>query len=226
MLLAGMSPTEIVTGLRSSLRTLSGDDPKRRSSREKAITILFKTWIGPDEDLIPLRDVGLALLAEHPAPAHRGIHWGMIMAAYPFWGKVAAEVGRLLRLQGVVGTAQVRRRLIEHYGDREVVARATQTVLRSYVDWGVLKETSEKGIYAAGPSFVIDQVEVIAWLAEAFLHAHPDGSVPLRTILDSTSLFPFRLIPVSADHLVAVSGRLDVLRHGLDQDLIMLRSGS
>ena len=68
--------------------------------------------------------------------------------------------------------------------------------------------------------------EVIAWLAEAFLHAHPNGSVALRTVLDSTSLFPFRLSPISADHLVAVSGRLDVLRHGLDQDTIMLRDES
>ena len=88
----------------------------------------------------------------------------------------------------------------------------------------VLKETSEKGIYTAGISLAIAQVELIAWLAEAYLHAHPNGSVALRTVLDATSLFPFRLSPVSAAHLVAVSGRLDVLRHGLDQDLIMLHA--
>jgi hypothetical protein len=69
-------------------------------------------------------------------------------------------------------------------------------------------------------------MDAIAWLAEAFLHAHPNGSVALRTVLDSTSLFPFRLSPISTAHLVAVSGRLDVLRHGLDQDLIMFRTES
>ncbi|KRT35388.1 hypothetical protein HMPREF1705_04659 [Acetomicrobium hydrogeniformans ATCC BAA-1850] len=31
---------------------------------------------------------------------------------------------------------------------------------------------------------------------------------------------------ISLVHLVSVSGRLDVLRHGLDQNLIMLRKGS
>ena len=36
----------------------------------------------------------------------------------------------------------------------------------------------------------------------------------------------FYLSSFSAAHLVAVSGRLDVLRHGLDQDLIMLRTES
>ena len=63
-------------------------------------------------------------------------------------------------------------------------------------------------------------------LAEAFLHAHPNGSVALRTVLDSRSLFPFRLSPISAAHLVAVSGRIDVLRHGLDDELIMLKGGT
>ncbi|RMG44486.1 MAG: hypothetical protein D6718_09990, partial [Acidobacteria bacterium] len=132
----------------------------------------------------------------------------------------------LLRLQSTVTAQQIRRRLFEHYGDREIVARATRNVLRSFVDWEVLKETSEKGIYTAGFSLAIAQVEVIAWLAEAFLHAHPSGSVALRTVLNSTSLFPFRLSSISAAHLVAVSGRLDVFQHGLDQDLIMIRTGN
>jgi len=114
----------------------------------------------------------------------------------------------------------------EQYGERDTVSRAARRVLRSFVDWEVLKETSEKGIYTAGLSLAIAQVEVVAWLAEAFLHAHPNGSVALGTVLDSTSLFPFRLSPISAAHLVAVSGRLDVLRHSLDQDLIMLRTES
>ena len=147
------------------------------------------------------------------------------MAVYPFWGSVAAYVGRLLRLYGTATARQVRRRVQEQYGERETVSRGVQHVLQSFLDWGVLQETSEKGIYTAGPSLAIDQVEVIAWLAEAYLNAHPNGSVDLRTFLDSPSLFPFRLRPVSASHLVAVSGRLDVLRHGLDRDLIMLSGG-
>ncbi|MER3445081.1 MAG: hypothetical protein C4333_13575, partial [Meiothermus sp.] len=64
----------------------------------------------------------------------------------------------------------------------------------------------------------------IAWLAEAFLQAREGGSVALREVLDSTSLFPFRLSPIPADHLAAASGRLEVLHHGLDRDLILLRT--
>lgn len=81
-------------------------------------------------------------------------------------------------------------------------------------------------MYVPGLSLYISHVELIAWLVEAFLHAHPNGSVALRTVLDSTSLFPFVLSPISAAQLVAGSDRLDVLRHGLDEELIILRTKS
>jgi len=226
MCLAGMSISAIRHEIQSLLSDLSSSGSAKRGSREKATTILLKIWVSPYKELADFRDAGLELLSSVKKEERIAIHWGMIMAAYPFWANVASEAGRLIRLQTTVTAQQVRRRLIEKFGDRELVLRATRNVLRSFVNWKVLKETPEKGVYSAGISLTIAQVEVIAWLAEAFLHAHPNGSVALRTVIDSTSLFPFRLSPVFADHLVAVSGRLDVLRHGLDQDLIMLRTES
>jgi len=233
LVLAGNDKAAINDSLQEMLKDkVSVGGQAVRGNREKTITILMKTWVPvcragtgrrPPRDLHPLQREGLKLLSHLPREDHIAVHWGMAMAVYPFWGTVAAHVGRLLRLQGTAAASQVQRRVREQYGERDTVSRAARRVLRSFVDWEVLKETSEKGIYTSGLSLAIAQVEVIAWLAEAFLHAHPNGSVALRTVLDSTSLFPFRLSPISAAHLVAVSGRLDVLRHGLDQDLIMLR---
>src|SRR5690606_1908787 len=227
LVLAGNDEASIYNALQELFEDkLSVGGNAKRGNREKVITILMKIWVRPPRDLHPLHREGLKLLSHLPREDHIAVHWGMAMAVYPFWGAVAAHVGRLLRLQGTAAASQVQRRVREQYGGRGTVSRAARRVLRSFVDWEVLKETSEKGVYPAGLSLAIAQVEVIAWLAEAFLHAHPNASVALRTVLDSTSLFPFRLSPVSAAHLVAVSGRLDVLRHGLDQDLIMLRTES
>jgi hypothetical protein len=225
--LAGNSTVDIKAALQEDLQSaFRSTDNKVRGSLDKTITILIKIWVRPPRNLHTLHWKGLELLSHLPREDHIAIHWGMAMAVYPFWGNVAAHVGRLLRLQGTVAASQVQRRVREKYGERGTVSRAARRVLRSFIHWRVLKETSEKGIYTSGLSLAIAQVEVIAWLAEAFLQAHPNGSVALRAILDSTSLFPFRLSPISADHLVAVSGRLDVLRHGLDQDFIMLRTES
>ena len=72
-------------------------------------------------------------------------------------------------------------------------------------------------------TLVVDDSRLIAWLAEASLHARANGSSPLKDLIDSPSFFPFRIKPIYAESLVAASSRLDILRHGLDDDLVMLR---
>ena len=194
-----------------------------RGNREKIITILLKTWLTVPSELESLRVEGLELLKGVPRRDHLTIHWGMVMAVYPFWSGVAVQVGRLLRLQGSAAAVHVQRRAREQYGERETVSRAARRVLRSFLDWGVLQETGTKGIYTAGTTLAVDDSQLIAWLAEASLHARANGSAPLKVLIDSPSFFPFRIKPIPAESLVAASSRLDILRHGLDDDLVMLR---
>ncbi len=97
-------------------------------------------------------------------------------------------------------------------------------MIRGFIDWGVLHETTEKGVYSQGLTRSIDNPKLISWLIEASLHSRANGSAAIKELLDSTSLFPFRLAHLSAEHLVAASPRLEMLRHGLDDDLVMLRN--
>ena len=96
-------------------------------------------------------------------------------------------------------------------------------IFSSFVDWGVLTGTKEKGIYSQRDTYSIDDPKLISWLIEASLYARSNGSAAIKDLLDSASLFPFRLMHVPAEHLVSMSPRLDLLRHGLDDDLVMLR---
>ena len=194
-----------------------------RGNKEKAITILMKIWLNVPRGLDALRSDGLELLKTFPRKDQIAVHWGMAMAVYPFWAAVAANTGRLLRLQGIAAAAHVQRRVREQYGERETVSRAVRRVIRSFVDWDVLSETSEKGIYCQGLTRSIDDPRLISWLVEASLHVRSNGSAAIKDLIDNTNLFPFRLMHVSAEHLVSMSPRLDLLRHGLDDDLVMLR---
>lgn len=224
LVLAGKDAPFIYSALQELLQDkLSVGGLAPRSNREKAITILMKVWVRPPQDLVPFQRVGLQLLSHLPQNVHMAVHWGMVLAVYPFWGSVAAQVGRLLKLQGAAAASQIQRRVREQYGERETVSRAARRVLRSFVDWGVLGEGAEPGMYIQGLSHAIEQAELIAWLSEACLYAHPDRAMALQTVLGSPSLFPFHLSPIPANVLVATSGRLDTLRHGLDQEVIMLR---
>lgn len=224
LVLAGNDKGSIYNALQELLHDkLSVGGNAERGNREKVITILMKIWVNPPVWLHPLQSDGLKLLSSLPRDEHIAVHWGMAMAVYPFWGAVAAHVGRLLRLQGTATAAQVQRRLREQYGERETVSRAARRVLRSFYDWGVLKETSTKGIYTGGLFRPVDNPQLIAWLVEAFLHTHPNGSAVPGAVLGATSLFPFRLSPIAAEQLAGASSRLEFVRHGLDQELIMLK---
>src|SRR5262249_55347830 len=148
LVLAGQTRDQIETALQECLRDkLSLGGTAQRGNREKAITILLKIWASVPKCLQSLRDDGLDYLRHLPHDDHLALHWGMIMAVYPFFGVVAESVGRLMRLQGTCAAAQIQRRIREQLGERETVARAARRILRCFVDWGVLQETREKGVY-------------------------------------------------------------------------------
>lgn len=148
------------------------------------------------------RDEGMEHLQRLPREEHVAIHWGMCLAAYPFFGLVAETTGRLLRLQGTVAAGQVQRRLREQLGERETVTRATRRILRSFVDWSTLRDTPTKGLYCAAPMLPIPERRVTVWLLEAVMRGHTRERLPLRMLAPSPALFPFVLnTPLVSDML-------------------------
>ena len=194
LVLAGNDKAAVNDALQELLKDkVSVGGQAERGNREKIITILLKVWLTVPSELESLRVEGLELLKRVPRRDHLAIHWGMVMAVYPFWSGVATQVGRLLRLQGSAAAAHVQRRVREQYGERETVSRAARRVLRSYLDWGVLQETGTKGIYTAGTTLAVDDSRLIAWLAEASLHARANGSARLTDLKKAQAYFRFVL---------------------------------
>jgi hypothetical protein len=223
LVLAGQTRAQIETALQERLRDkLSVAGTAQRGNREKAITILLKTWVSVPQCLQPLRDEGLAYLRRLPHDDHIALHWGMTMAVYPFFGAVAETVGRLLRLQGACAAAQIQRRLREQLGERETVARAARRILRCFVDWGILHETDKKGVYCAFPVRAIQDKELTLWLVETALRASCTDQRALTAVAQTPALFPFRLAPLYPSD-VENHARLDLFRHSLDEDMVALR---
>lgn len=221
--LAGISAAQISGNLQDFLTDkLSVGGNAVRGNKEKAITILMKIWVRPDKVLLPLKGQGLALLADSPPSAHLALHWGMTTAAYPFWRTVAANVGRLLRLQGIASALQVQQRIREQLGQRETVFRAARRILRCFHDWGVLKDTSVKGTYKQNSQIVVNDSRITAWMIEALLNSTESGSEALDSLLSAPSMFPFQIERISAERIATLSGRIEIVRHGLDENLLIL----
>jgi len=58
---------------------------------------------------------------------------------------------------------------------------------------------------------------------EAVLHTIPNNTSPLQAVIDAPSLFPLTLERLPTG-VLAVSRRMEIIRHGLDDDLVMLRT--
>lgn len=226
LVLTGNDKNEIKSILADYLGSeFPNSDLKVRGALSKTLTLLMKIWINVHKEIEYFRDSGFELLKEFPQEKHRIIHWGMITAAYPFWAIAGAYVGRLIRLQGTIPASQIQRRVKEKYGERETVSRCARYLLRSYIDWGVLTDTAKKGIYEQGNIIAVDDPKLVAWLIEAQLNTLVEKKSLLRALFDTPALFPFQLTNISSDQLLKTSNRLEIVRHGLD-DLLVMSKGS
>ncbi len=223
LVLAGNDKEEAKSILRETLKDkVSVGSEAERGNREKIITILLKIWLTTPTDLHFLRNSGLELLKSIPRNDQFAIHWGMVMAVYPFWAAVAGQVGRLLKLQGSAAAGHVQRRLREQYGERETVSRAARRVIRSYKDWGVLSETPIKGIYTQCSLHSIEEPKLISWLIEAFLTTQLNGSGALKEIMNSSVFFPFHVKQITPAKILEAASHLEIIRYRLDDDIVIL----
>ena len=221
LVLAGNPREEIVAALSERLKEkLSVGSQPKRGNRDKAITILTKVWVTVPRELQSLRDEALDHLRCQRQGDRMLVHWCMCMAVYPFFGTVADAVGRLLRLQGTAGAAQVQRRLRERFGERETVARAARRILRAYIDWGVLLETDEKGLYRGTAKRAIDDPPLAVWAIKAMLFAAGDNPRSASALLRGPHLYPFHVASPSMREFEAHEA-LEISRHGLDQEVLL-----
>jgi hypothetical protein len=143
----------------------------------------------------------------------------MAIGTYPFFCDVAANVGKLLALNERVNLSQLERRMTETWGDRSTLPRAIQRVLRSMVQWGVLRDGPGRGTFVALPKRIGVPDAVSELLLQAVL-VSTDRGMPLTYLTGHPALFPFEL-HVSAAAL-RKSGSMQIERQGDQTDFVEL----
>jgi hypothetical protein len=88
----------------------------------------------------------------------------------------------------------------------------------------VLGETDTKGVYEQPSRLIVVDSQVKALLVEASLHARSEGSGLLKDLVQGPGFFPFQFAPAGADDPLPSSPRLEIVRLGLDGDVVVLRN--
>ncbi|MEC6898389.1 hypothetical protein [Photobacterium piscicola] len=161
-------------------------------AKDKTRNLLFGIWNKLPKH-IPGRfqSRGANLLMEY-SEQHLVFHWGMMLAKYPFFSFVVAQIGKLTKLNDTFIYSQLEDRVTEQYGDTSTIKRSMQFVVRTLMNLEVLKNPKQ-GVYELNKAMSIVQPEIKGWLIEAIMLSNQSSSRSLSSINDDSVWFPFTL---------------------------------
>jgi len=204
--------------LRAFVNRLLSKDHSGPEARGKTATVLMRTWVLVPPHHTSIRQQALELLPAIPSQDRLLLHWGMALLAYPFFRDAAAATGRLLRLQDDFTLLQLQRRLIERWGDRSTVKRASQRIVRSMVDWSVIRDGSARGHFQAAAQPMAGSKASQLWLLQAALAAEAAEVLESKQLLNLPTLFPFK-ITVGLGDIRRAKG-FTTHRQGLNMEMV------
>jgi len=161
-------------------------------AKKKTRTVLNRLWLEPREEVVGLADRGVDIFGRISNAQVAVLTWGMAIAVYPFFAKVAEIVGRLTSIQGDCTTAEVHSWMAEIYGEREGTRRMTNMVLQSQVNWSLLSKSENGKTLTRKASTAIQSPETVQWLSEALL-MHVGRPLGLDGLAGQPTMFPFSL---------------------------------
>lgn len=157
---------------RSAVVSLLANEIVGIEARSKTLIILNRIWLTPHPTLVDFASAGVGICQSKRDIDKLPFHWGMALASHPFFATVADTIGKLLKLHGEVMALQINRRLKEQLGDRASILRATEAVLQTMLEWGVIREAEDrKRTFLAGRQIAVKSASTALWLVEACLRA-------------------------------------------------------
>lgn len=190
------------------------------AAKKKTRTVLNRLWLEPRPDLAEFADRGVRIYRSSPNNSVPALTWGMAIAAYPFFAKVAEIVGRLTSLQGDCTSTEVHRRMAEVYGEREGTRRMTNMVLQSQANWGAIRRLARGKRILRTNATELNGAPIAAWLAEACLRS-TRRALPVAGLNSSPVLYPFHL-GGSTSYLLSKSSMLEIRSDSSGVQLVQL----
>ncbi len=219
----GDTPRQIRHDLNQLLKDqISTKSEARRNDRDKTISIILKMWALPDPAIDGLRRRCVQFHVSHAKSDVSCINYVMALATYPFCAAVAEIMGRLFRLQGKATPVEMQRRLRERFGQRSTVVKGGRSVLKSFIDWGFIKQAKERGAYKPASKKEIADPVIANLLLEALLHSTESGSGLYSSVTRSPVLFPFN-VDITHGGAHGFPSSVEVIPHGWDDFILKLK---
>ena len=214
--------TERAEDIRAQLEPIVGQQVHSKENRRMAIDILLNIWVKTRETHPDLQREAVSLFAELEDPADRvWLHYGLTLLCYEFFRLGATTIGQISRYSDTITPHDIKKRMFAELGQLGAVEKATERVIFSLRNWGILIEGAQRYTYApCRQSFATTRRDVEEWLLAVALMAHPAQELLFADLVRLPELFPFRFT-IKVDDL-RTSPRFEVHRQGLGWDMVRI----
>lgn len=199
------------------LHRVVGERVKGEKSRKNTVSVIEGFWKHP---LAKSNAVGLVTSEDFGVADRKrrlAFIYGLGIAAYPFLGVIATNLGRLLRLHEQARADQLRQRMVDQFGDKRQIEVALGAALQSFCDWGIIER--RESAYIATSTIPIADPEIAGWLLLSAMLAEGKRVALSSALQVSAMLFPFKLRAPTATGL-ARSFPVHVMSTGQNDELL------
>lgn len=185
--------------------------------RARIVDTLVRIWVKADPSL---KESALVLYPQLSTREDRlCLHYGLILAQYPFYRLCASILGQVSRTQETVSRKIIKEKVAAELGNLGSIERAIERLFKTWIDWGVLSPDEKNQTFRIHARTVHpSSTEVEKWLLACALRAHPSDLLPYPDLLNLPELFPFCLNVSVAD--LQKDTQFEVLRQGGGLDMI------
>ncbi|ODR87376.1 hypothetical protein [Shewanella xiamenensis] len=160
---------------------------------DKTRNLLFGIWSSQSKaSPQSFHDEACKLLLSHSEQS-LVLHWGLLIARYPFFYSVVSQLGRMARHDRAFVYGQLEQRVADEYGDTSTIKRSMQFVIRTLTNLGLISN-AKTGVYQLSKPITVTSPVLVAWLAQAIILANDDRSRSLERLNSDPAVFPFDLL--------------------------------
>lgn len=134
-----------------------------QEAENKTRKVLTRVWVVPPIGARAM--VRWGIKHQHEVTDRRVLHFGALLATFPFFGSIAAAVGRQIHLDGAADRKALRAFARSTFGEREFIDAGASKSLATMSNLGVLDGAKE------GPYRVGSRLRVPPSFSTWFLHA-------------------------------------------------------
>lgn len=208
--------------LRSRLDPIVAQQVESKDNRRMAIDILINIWAKSTKQHPTLQRDAVDLFALTTGASDRlWLHYGMTMLTYDFFRLGVSTIGQLSRYEEAIAPKEVKQKMMAELGQLGAIEKATERIIFSLRDWGILEETNKRYVYRPLRRHFGASVPALEeWILAVALTMNPAEEMPFADLVRLPELFPFKFA-IGIDQLRS-STRFEIHRQGLGWDMVRL----